>query len=539
MRYLSSRTVGGWIAAALVFAVAIGCHSSASVEDVDAAESASESAGDGDAESAAVEVASDAASSNSAGGTNAEPEPTPEPAPARTDWTMWGGTPGRNMINTVAKNIPAEWDLESKKNILWAQALGSQSYGNTVVHDGRIFIGTNNEGHRNPEIKGDKGVIMCFREKDGEFLWQMVHDKLEAGRVNDWPEQGICSSPVCEDGRIYYVSNRAEVVCADVEGFLDGENDGPYKDEKYTSKIDGDAIWVFDMMDELGVFPHNLATCSPLVIGDLIFVITSNGVERDHITIPNPRAPSLLALDKNTGELKWDRADPGEDILHGQWSAPSFIRAGGKDQIIFPAGDGWVRSHKPEDGEIIWEFDTNPKDSVWELGGRGTRNNLISTAACVDGVVYIAVGQDPEHGEGIGHLYAIDASKTGDITESGKLWHYGGKEFKRTISSFAVADGLVYAADLSGFLHCIDASTGRPYWIHDTFAAVWGSPTVIDGKVFLGDEDGDVVVLRHSKDAKEVLFETNMEDSVYTTPIVANGILYISTRTHLYAIGAK
>ena len=97
-------------------------------------------------------------------------------------------------------------------------------------------------------------------------------------------------------------------------------------------------------------------------------------------------------------------------------------------------------------------------------------------------------------------------------------------------------DGLIYAADLSGFLHCIDEKTGKPYWVHDTLAAVWGSPTVIGDKVFLGDEDGDIVVLKTGK-KMEVVFETNMENSVYTGPVASDGVLYLASRTTLYAIG--
>ena len=116
------------------------------------------------------------------------------------EWPMWGGTPARNMVNTLEKGIPASWDIETKKNIKWVQKLGSQSYGNPVIAGGKIFVGTNNGAHRNPKITGDKGNVMCFRESDGKFLWQMVHDKLEAGRVNDWPEQGVCSAPVVAGG---------------------------------------------------------------------------------------------------------------------------------------------------------------------------------------------------------------------------------------------------------------------------------------------------------------------------------------------------
>src|SRR4026209_2904285 len=125
-----------------------------------------------------------------------------------------------------------------------------------------ICVGTNNEGLRDPKITGDKGVLMAFRESDGAFMWQMVTDKLATGRVNDWPYQGVASSPLVEGDRLYYVSNRAELVSLDTQGFRDGENDGPFKDEKPASEKDGDVVWKLDMIAEVGTFPHNLANSS-------------------------------------------------------------------------------------------------------------------------------------------------------------------------------------------------------------------------------------------------------------------------------------
>ena len=110
------------------------------------------------------------------------------------DWPIWGGTPQRNMVNTVEKNIPAAWDVTTGRNIKWIARLGSQSFGNPVVAGGKIFVGTNNQARRQPGVKGDRGVVVCFREADGAFLWQIVHDKLASGRVNDWPMQGVCST---------------------------------------------------------------------------------------------------------------------------------------------------------------------------------------------------------------------------------------------------------------------------------------------------------------------------------------------------------
>ena len=447
---------------------------------------------------------------------------------------MWGFTTERNMVSTE-KNVPGKWDPETGENIKWKVALGSQTYAGPVIHGGKIFMGTNNQAPRNPKLGGDRGVIMAFNESDGEFLWQSTHTKLPAGRVNDWPQQGICSTPFIEGDRLYYISNRCEVVCVDTEGFLDGENDGEITTEADTSAVDGDVVWSLDMMAELDVFPHNLATCSPIGAGNLLFVVTSNGVDEGHFHIPSLFAPSFIAVKKNTGKVVWEKALPGEDILHGQWSNPTYGMVEGKPQVIFPGGDGWIYSLEPETGDLIWKFDCNPKDSEWELGGRGTRNNIVSTPVLYDNKVFIGVGQDPEHGEGDGHLWAIDATGKGDVTKTGVVWHFGGKDFKRTMSTVSIKDDLLFTADLSGYVYCLDAKTGKMHWKYDTFAAIWGSTVVIDGKVFIGDEDGDVAVIEASKEFK-LLYEVNMGSAVYTTPIAKDGVLYIGTRNTLFAI---
>ncbi|HET6373544.1 MAG TPA: PQQ-binding-like beta-propeller repeat protein, partial [Candidatus Polarisedimenticolia bacterium] len=114
----------------------------------------------------------------------------------------------------------------------------------------------------------------------------------------------------------------------------------------------------------------------------------------------------------------------------------------------------------------------------------------------------------------------------------------GGEAFSRTLSSVAVRDGLVYAADLRGFINCLDAATGQILWSHDLFAQVWGSPLVADGKVYIGDEDGDATVLRAGR-TKELLHEVNMGNAIYTTPAARDGVLYIATRAKLFAIQNK
>jgi outer membrane protein assembly factor BamB len=394
-----------------------------------------------------------------------------------------------------------------------------------------VFVGTNNEKLRDPKQGGDRGVLMAFRESDGEFLWQQTHVKLESGRANDWPFQGVASSPLVVGDRLYYTSNRGVVFCLDINGFRDNKNDG-VQDEKLTGPNDADVVWSFDMMEEVGSYPHNMSNSSPVMLGDLIFVSTSNGQDESHVHIPSPKAPAIIALNKNTGKLVWEDNSVEDRILHGQWSTPSVGRIGGVEQVVSAQGDGWVRGYEPTTGKKLWEFDTNPKDSVWPR----TRNELIATPVIFQDRVYIGNGQDPEHGEGVGHFYAIDATKRGDITKTGLIWQYD--KTRRSISTAAIADGLVYIADFSGFLHCLDAMTGKEYWTHDVFAAVWASPFVVDGKVYLGDEDGDIVVMQHGKE-KKVLAETNMGSAVYGTVVPAHGALIINNRNQLFSLSIK
>ena len=479
------------------------------------------------------------------------------------DVPMWGGTPSRNMVNGT-KGLTFDFDPESGKGILWTAKLGSQTYGNPTVANGKVLVGTNNGGNYRPAHKGDRGVLVCFNESDGKFLWQLTREKLPQGRVNDWPLQGICSAPVVEGNRLWVVTNRCELMCVDLEGFYDDENDG-IKDEVDKEKEDADIIWNLDMIEELGVFPHNLATSSPVIHGDYVYIVTSNGVDEAHLDIPSPRAPCFLCVNKNTGEVKWEDNTPFDEILHGQWSSPAIGIVDGKVQIYMPGGDGWLYTFN-EEGKLVWKFDLNPKETKWELGGKGDRNAIIATPVFYDNSVILAVGQDPEHGNGTGHLYRIDARKEGDVSptlgdkggesrpnpNSAQIWHYGGVDdekgtitgkpnrdiYRRTMSTVAVADGLVYAADLTGFLHCIDFKTGKRKWEVDTFGAIWGSPMVVDGRVLLGNEESVLNVMKAGP-AKPELTEIIFKSSIYTTPTIANGVMYVSDRSTLYAIKIK
>jgi outer membrane protein assembly factor BamB len=150
--------------------------------------------------------------------------------------------------------------------------------------------------------------------------------------------------------------------------------------------------------------------------------------------------------------------------------------------------------------------------------------------------VYVPIGQDPEHGEGVGNLVCIDPTGEGDVTETHQVWSYDG--INRSLSTVAISpEGLLFAADFSGFVYCLDARTGEEYWVHDTLAHIWASPLVADGKVYIGNEDGIMTILPATKELDEdAIVEVDMYSPIYASAVAANGTLYVASHTHLFAI---
>ncbi len=213
--------------------------------------------------------------------------------------------------------------------------------------------------------------------------------------------------------------------------------------------------------------------------------------------------------------------------MEGQWSSPAALQVDGVWQVIYGGGDGWLRGFEARTGKLLWKFDLNPKNAVFKPGGAGDRSYVVAVPVVVDNKITIAVGQDPDAGNSVGHLWCIDAAKKPtnkelDLTppdqsfdpkapgnkDSGLVWHYGGLvvpqpkngvrdiHFGRTLSTVAVHDGLVYAAELAGFLKCLDAATGKLVWEVDLKDATWNSPYYVDGKVFMGTDSGDLYVYK-------------------------------------------
>ncbi len=510
------------------------------------------------------------------------------------DQPQWGHAWTRNMVSSE-KGLPDSFDPKTGRNLKWTAKLGTETHSTPIIAGGRVYIGTNNGEPRDPKHQGDRGVLMCFDEQTGNFLWQLVVPKREEDPYFDWPRSGISSTATVEGDRIYLVSNRGEVLCLDVHGMADG-NDGPFLDEGARMTMapssgapprpvpgaeinplplapppgaellkpgptDADILWVFDLVTGAGTWPHDAAHSSILIHGDHLYLNSCTGVDNTHKRIRKPDAPSLVVLDKRTGRLlARDDERIAPNIFHCTWSSPSLATVNGRPLIFFAAGNGVIyafdtlRTNAPP-GEMlklskVFEFDfdpTAPKENVhrYNSNRREGPSNIYGMPVFHEGRLYVAGGGDLWWGKNEAWLKCIDAlalARHGGIPlpsdgrgagAEGLLWSYPLE--KHVMSTAAVYEGMVFMTDCGRRFHCVEARTGQRLWTHEIKGEVWASPYVADGKVYLGTRGGAFYVFAARRE-KNVLAELELVSPISGTTTAANGVLYVATMSHLYAV---
>ena len=290
------------------------------------------------------------------------------------DWPQWGGWSTAN--NTPeGHNIPIKFSAEKKENVRWTAKLGSQTYGNPVIANGKVYVGTNNGAGYVKRFPAsvDLGCLLCFDEKTGKFLWQHSSQKLPQGRVNDWPMQGVCSTPLLRRRPAVVRHQPRRSRLPRHQGFHDGKNDGPFTAEPNENKDEADVLWYLDMMTEWASRSTTCAVARSAASGDTLFVCTSNGVDESAPQHPRPQRPELLRA--------WTRTPPrycGQDNSPGKTSCtangprrptPSLAASRRCSSAAATVGSQ-LPGEATDDGrtiQVLWKFDCNPKDSQYSV----------------------------------------------------------------------------------------------------------------------------------------------------------------------------
>ncbi len=475
-------------------------------------------------------------------------ETSPGASPAPSDQPVEGAVqeaaalPGqsRGASEAVADDRgypPDIWNIESGRNIVWTVPLGDQTFGRPVVAGDVVYVGTDNGRKMNRAGPEECGVLLAFRAKDGAFLWQDAAPQVKQRGLDGFLLSSTTSTPHVEGDRLYYVTAECQLRCLDTQGFRDGKNDGPFQNETIRDENAADIVWELDMCEKLGVFPHEATNSDVTASGNMLFVSTSNGRNEGHTRVPSPRAPSLIAVDKRSGEVVWRAVGAGADVLHGQWCSPSVANVNARVQVLFGGGDGWLRAYDADSGSELWRFAGNPPEAYWRpRPGAFSRSSIIAAPVYSDGRVFIAMGQDPSHGNGPSLLHAVSPNGHGDVTNSRGLWTCS--KVGRVLGTPIVKEGLLYVGDLGGVVHCLDAATGAVVWTHDTMAPIWGCLMTAKDRLYVGNTDGVMTILRTGRRRKE-LARIEMDAPLYSRPALVYGTLYLATAKHLYRIGEK
>ena len=224
-------------------------------------------------------------------------------------------------------------------------------------------------------------------------------------------------------------------------------------------------------------------------------------------------ASYLLALDKNTGEVKW-KVDRGKETT--SYSTPIIVTGAKGPEVVLNTSEG-LEAYDPRTGDALWS-------------AKGAARFPIPVPVHDGTVLYTTRGYRS------GPYLAVALGGRGDVSESGVRWKVDtGAPY---ISSFVLYDGLLYMASELGIVTVIDPKTGERVWRERVGGIFTASPVAGDGKVYLVSETGETIVLKAGREPA-VLSRNALDAHFVASPAIASGRIFLRGDDQLIAVGAS
>ena len=409
------------------------------------------------------------------------------------DWPHWRG-PEMNGISRET-GLVTTWDPEGGKgsNLLWkSEELASRS--TPIIMNGKLYAIVRDQ----PETKFEGEKVVCVDAATGKKIWVNRFNVF----LSDVPDTRVGWSSVSGDpetGNVFALGVCGYFQC------LDGET--------------GKTIWSHSLSEEYGLLStYGGRTNIPIVHGNLV-IISSIVIGWGEMAKPAHR---FIAFDKRNGQPVWFE---GTRLLpfDTTYSSPVLTTFNGQSALVFASGDGGVHAFQPQTGKNIWTYN---------VSARG-----INTTPLVVGTkVFCGHSEENLGSSQMGALFAIDGSKTGDISKSGELWKV--KEWFVGKSSPIMVDGKLIAIEDKANFIVVDPETGKLLSKKKLGTVQRSSPLYADGKIYTCTANGRWYTLKLNGNDIEVLhkFRFRGEES-HGSPIVSNGRIYVPTTGALYCIG--
>ncbi len=417
---------------------------------------------------------------------------------AGNDWPAWRGPEQSGM--TRERAVITSWSQDGH-NVLWKAPIGGRT--TPIVMNGRLFaitpVGTG-------ECLGER--VICLDAETGKTIWEhrfnVFHTDIVQNRLG-WTS--VVGDP--ETGNVYAHGTGGEFFCFN---------------------RDGKILWKHSLAEELGRSSgyggrlHTPIIDERRVIVSMVYILTRWD------TGPKKAGHRYLAFNKHTGDLLW-AAQPGGRPLDTTYSVPAVTVIDGRRILIAGNADGQVYGMFARSGEKIWSF---------PLSKRGINSSIVTSGR----YAYVTHSEENINGTQMGGVVCLDASQTGDISETGVVWRHDGLTVG--YSSPAVANGRLYVVANNAEMLCFDARTGAKHWGYSLGRVMKGSPVVTaDGVIYAGEVNGRFLILRDAGDHCEPLDIEEFpkrDDAVVVlngSPAVVNGRVYFMNTFDMYCLGSK
>ncbi len=418
------------------------------------------------------------------------------------NWANWRG-PEQNGISRET-NLVDDWSLDPLKNVAWVSDIGGRA--TPIILNGKVYLNcrTLNDVNDPVDKVNAREQVVCWDLYTGEELWKDEFNVFQT----DIPAPRVGWASMCGDtetGNVYVHSVSGMLRC-------------------YTPE--GEVVWEISLEEQYGkISGYGGRTQTPIIDEDRLiisFMATNWGSSKG----PAP-LHYYYAFDKKTGELQWVSA-PGKAPKDTNYSVPIVAVIKGQRQLIGGNCDGHVYSINARTGKPIWSF---------KMSLRG-----LNTTAAVEGdYVYISHGEDNVDNAEFGRVQCIDATGTGDVTETHSVWRKDG--LKAGYTALIAKDGVLYVVADVGNLYAYDAKTGDDLWEHDLGTVGKGSPVWADGKIYATEVNGNMWIVKPSREKCETLSHVEIparvgtgKDEIYASPAIAEGRVVLVTRDRTICI---
>jgi outer membrane protein assembly factor BamB len=391
------------------------------------------------------------------------------------EWTRFRGPNGTGI--SEAKGIPVTW---TEQDFRWRVEIPGQSHSQPVIWGNKLFVTTavDSESTR---------ALLCLDKGNGKELWRKVYP-LPAHRPGNRNASSANGSPVVDGERV--------IAC-----FVS-------RDHFWVRALDhaGNELWSRD----LGTFKSQHGHGASPIIHENTVIVTNDQDGESFV----------IALNLENGEPVWKtprRPAPrstayGTPILH--------TKPGAGPELLFSSQSHGISSLDPKTGAMNWEA------PVYRI-------RMVASPVVAGNLVIGSCGQ----GGGAGnYLSAVKLGGVGNVSETHVA--YTLRKGTPYVPTPLYLDGRLYLISDAGIATALEAATGREIWSERLRAEFFGSPVLIDGKIYCPSTRGEMIVLA-TGDRFDLLARNPIGEGTHSTPCVDGGRIYVKTFTHLVCVGAK